>query len=113
MMLYLVQVGAVFVVRGRPHTGDTVVSELFPPNSGCLKNWAGPLLSFTWNVIMPITLVVSNLNNMLILLLLYFIYKIYFINRYWVVRYLNLVVFEIYMFIKKQEVNIGQYGQDN
>ncbi|XP_044008403.1 uncharacterized protein LOC122852579 isoform X1 [Aphidius gifuensis] len=58
MMLYLVQVGAVFVVRGRPHTGDTVVSELFPPNSGCLKNWAGPLLSFTWNVIMPITLVV-------------------------------------------------------
>lgn len=61
MVLYLIQIGAVFIVRGRPHTGDVVVGELFPPNSGgCLRHWAGPLLSFIWNVVMPITLVVSN-----------------------------------------------------
>jgi solute carrier family 6 (neurotransmitter transporter) len=62
MVLYLVQVGAVFAVRGRPHTGEAVVAELFPPTGRCLKYWAGPLLSFTWNVVLPITLMVSFLN---------------------------------------------------
>ena len=58
MVLYLVQVGAVFAVRGRPHTGETVVAELFPPTGRCLRYWAGPLLSFTWNVVLPVALMV-------------------------------------------------------
>lgn len=60
MVLYLVQLGAVFAVRGRPHTGDAVVTELFPPGGGCLRYWAGPLLSFTWNVVLPIMLMVRS-----------------------------------------------------
>ena len=61
MVLYLVQVAAVFAVRGRPHTGEAVVAELFPPTGSCLRYWAAPLLSFTWNVVLPITLMVSPL----------------------------------------------------
>lgn len=60
IVLYLIQVAAVFAVRGRPHTGEAVVAELFPPTGRCLRYWAGPLLSFTWNVILPVTLMVIN-----------------------------------------------------
>ncbi|KAF7383419.1 hypothetical protein HZH66_012769 [Vespula vulgaris] len=62
MVLYLVQVGAVFAVRGRPHSGEAVVAELFPPTGRCLRHWAGPLLSFTWNVILPVTLMVLSIT---------------------------------------------------
>ncbi|XP_057342095.1 uncharacterized protein LOC130678700 isoform X2 [Microplitis mediator] len=62
IILYLVQVGAVFAVRGRPHTGEAVVAELFSPTGRCLKHWAGPLLSFTWNVILPIMLMVLSIT---------------------------------------------------
>ncbi|EZA52251.1 Sodium- and chloride-dependent glycine transporter, partial [Ooceraea biroi] len=62
IVLYLVQVGAVFAVRGRPHTGDAVVTELFPPTGRCLRYWAGPLLSFTWNVVLPVTLMVLSIT---------------------------------------------------
>ncbi|KAL7293589.1 hypothetical protein TKK_0012677 [Trichogramma kaykai] len=61
IVLYLVQVIAVFAVRGRPHTGDMVVTELVP-NYGCLKYWAGPLLSFTWNVILPIAMMIMSIT---------------------------------------------------
>ncbi|XP_032688145.1 uncharacterized protein LOC116852173 isoform X2 [Odontomachus brunneus] len=62
IILYLIQVGAVFAVRGRPHTGEAVVAELFPPTGRCLRYWAGPLLSFTWNVILPVTLLVLTIT---------------------------------------------------
>ncbi|XP_067212296.1 uncharacterized protein bdg isoform X2 [Linepithema humile] len=62
IILYLIQIGAVFAVRGRPHTGEAVVAELFPSTGRCLKYWAGPLLSFTWNVILPITLIVLSIT---------------------------------------------------
>ncbi|XP_076279550.1 uncharacterized protein LOC143208743 isoform X2 [Lasioglossum baleicum] len=62
MILYLVQVGAVFAVRGRPHSGEAVVAELFPPTGRCLRHWAGPLLSFTWNVVLPVILMVLGIT---------------------------------------------------
>ncbi|XP_015188524.1 PREDICTED: uncharacterized protein LOC107072804 isoform X2 [Polistes dominula] len=62
MVLYLIQVAAVFAVRGRPHSGEAVVAELFPPTGRCLRHWAGPLLSFTWNVILPVTLMVLSIT---------------------------------------------------
>lgn len=61
IVLYLMQVGAVFAVRGRPHTGEAVVAELFPPTGRCLRYWAGPLLSFIWNVVLPVTLMVNSI----------------------------------------------------
>lgn len=61
-IIYMVLVSAVFMVRGRPYSGDSVVTALFQPDShACLTQWAGPLLSFTWNVVLPVALVVSNL----------------------------------------------------
>ncbi|XP_014488477.1 PREDICTED: uncharacterized protein LOC106751810 isoform X2 [Dinoponera quadriceps] len=62
VVLYLIQIAAVFAVRGRPHTGEAVVAELFPPTGRCLRYWAGPLLSFTWNVILPVTLLVLSIT---------------------------------------------------
>ncbi|XP_077255716.1 sodium-dependent transporter bedraggled isoform X1 [Temnothorax americanus] len=62
IVLYLMQIAAVFAVRGRPHTGEAVVAELFPPTGRCLRYWAGPLLSFTWNVILPVTLMVLSIT---------------------------------------------------
>ncbi|XP_020300581.1 uncharacterized protein LOC109864096 isoform X2 [Pseudomyrmex gracilis] len=61
IVLYLVQIGAVFAVRGRPHTGEAVVAELFPPTGRYLRYWAAPLLSFIWNVVLPVTLFVLSI----------------------------------------------------
>ncbi|XP_070170199.1 uncharacterized protein [Polyergus mexicanus] len=62
IVLYLTQIGVVFAVRGRPHTGEAVVAELFPPTGHCLRYWAGPLLSFIWNVVLPVTLMVLSIT---------------------------------------------------
>lgn len=59
-IVLLMQIMAVFLVRGRPYSGDTIVTALFNQNShSCLISWAPPLLSFTWNVILPVALTVT------------------------------------------------------
>ncbi|KAG5900530.1 hypothetical protein JTB14_022837 [Gonioctena quinquepunctata] len=59
VIVVLLQILAVFMVRGRPYSGDTVVTALFYQNSHpCLSSWAPALLSFTWNVILPVALMV-------------------------------------------------------
>lgn len=59
VFVYLMQVIAVFMVRGRPYSGDTVVTALFVESVGtCVQSWLAPLLSFTWNVILPVALMV-------------------------------------------------------
>jgi hypothetical protein len=66
MVLYLIEILVVFVVRGRPYSGETVVATLFSHSAGCLHTWAAPLLVFTWNVILPIALVVSCSTSRLV-----------------------------------------------
>ncbi|GJQ74572.1 hypothetical protein Trydic_g21433 [Trypoxylus dichotomus] len=59
ILVILLQIVAVFMVRGRPYSGDTVVTALFKPTThSCLLNWAPALLSFTWNVVLPVVLMV-------------------------------------------------------
>ncbi|XP_075227667.1 sodium-dependent transporter bedraggled isoform X2 [Lycorma delicatula] len=58
MLLYLAELVAVFVVRGRPYSGETVVATLFSRASLCVQTWVAPMLSFTWNVILPTILLV-------------------------------------------------------
>lgn len=60
MLLYLTELIAVFMVRGRPYSGETVVATLFIKAGQWFQNWAAPLLSFTWNVILPVLLMVRN-----------------------------------------------------
>ncbi|XP_044738253.1 sodium-dependent transporter bedraggled isoform X2 [Chrysoperla carnea] len=63
-VLYMVFVSAVFMVRGRPYSGDSVVTALFTPGShACLVQWAAPLLSFIWNVVLPVALVVYCIST--------------------------------------------------
>lgn len=61
--LYLLQVTAVFLVRGRPYSGDTVVRAICPPRGPCVALWAGPLLAFVWNVVLPVALMVILLTK--------------------------------------------------
>ncbi|CAH0553029.1 unnamed protein product [Brassicogethes aeneus] len=64
ILIILLQIIAVFMVRGRPYSGDTVVTALFTPSSHpCLLSWAPPLLSFTWNVILPVALMILCIST--------------------------------------------------
>ncbi|XP_014258798.1 sodium- and chloride-dependent glycine transporter 1 isoform X2 [Cimex lectularius] len=58
MLLYLIELVAVFMVRGRPYSGETIVATLFTKASPWLQNWAAPILCFIWNVILPVVLMV-------------------------------------------------------
>ncbi|KAK9736610.1 Sodium:neurotransmitter symporter family [Popillia japonica] len=59
ILVILLQIVAVFMVRGRPYSGDTVVTAMFKATTqSCLLNWAPALLSFTWNVVLPVVLMV-------------------------------------------------------
>ncbi|BET01002.1 transporter [Nesidiocoris tenuis] len=62
VLLYLIEIMVVFMVRGRPYSGETVVSELFKKAGTSMRNWAAPLLSFTWNVILPVFLMIQTVN---------------------------------------------------
>lgn len=58
MILYLLEIAAIFVIRGRPYSGENVVTTLLNRGTGCLQVWAAPMLVFTWNVILPVALMV-------------------------------------------------------
>nr|CAD7409175.1 unnamed protein product [Timema cristinae] len=58
MILYLLEIAAVLFVRGRPYTGDVIVTALLPPETSCLTMWATPMLVFNWNVALPVGLMV-------------------------------------------------------
>lgn len=62
MVLYVAEILAVFMLRGRPCSGETVITTLFSKDSGCLKVWVSPILVFSWNVILPIVLMVGILQ---------------------------------------------------
>lgn len=60
ILIYLLQIIAVFMVRGRPYSGDVIVNALFMvPTRPCILSWVPALLAFTWNVILPVGLMVS------------------------------------------------------
>ncbi|KAJ8982729.1 hypothetical protein NQ317_019520 [Molorchus minor] len=64
IIVILLQIIAVFMVRGRPYSGDNVVTALFHSNHHpCLLSWAPALLSFTWNVILPVALMVLCIST--------------------------------------------------
>ena len=57
MDLYLALLFAVMVVRGKPYGAEQTVTVLFPKRV-CCSAWLGPLLAFTWNVVLPIALLI-------------------------------------------------------
>ncbi len=48
MVLYVFQLAAVFVIRGKPYSGENVASVLIRSSS---MYWIIPLLAFTWHVV--------------------------------------------------------------
>lgn len=61
ILVILLEIVAVFMVRGRPYSGDALVNALFMSQTRpCLLTWAPALLSFTWNVILPVGLMVTR-----------------------------------------------------
>lgn len=118
MFLYLVQVCAVFAVRGRPHSGEAVVAELFPPTGRCLRHWAGPLLSFTWNVVLPVILMVNFCTRMYGYtnsegLHMYTYTSLFYIDRYLASLSLKTLDFANFILIGALPGTIGRYGRDN
>jgi solute carrier family 6 (neurotransmitter transporter) len=57
MVLYFLQLVAVFIVRGAPYCGENIVTVLFS-GQGRLSKVLAPLISFVWNVVMPVALAV-------------------------------------------------------
>ena len=49
MVLYLVQLFAVLVVRGKPYGAEQVVAAVL--GSGGCSGWLAPLLAFTWSLV--------------------------------------------------------------
>lgn len=72
MILYLLEIGALFMVRGRPYSGETVVATLFSQANHHLQVWMAPMLSFDWNIVVPVALIVSVVE--------FIIFLFYFIN---------------------------------
>jgi solute carrier family 6 (neurotransmitter transporter) len=58
MVLYLLELVAVFIVRGAPYCGENIVTVIFTGPSKLTAIFA-PLLSFIWNVILPVAMLVS------------------------------------------------------
>ena len=50
MILYVMQLCAIFVVRGKPYSGEHVVSVLITKANFC-ASWLSPLLAFSWHVV--------------------------------------------------------------
>lgn len=60
------------MVRGRPYSGETVVATLFSQANHHLQVWMAPMLSFDWNIVVPVALIVSVVE--------FIIFLFYFIN---------------------------------
>ena len=58
MVLYMIQLFAVLVVRGKPYGAEQIVTVIFPKKA-CCSGMLGPLLAFTWNVVSH---VISRVN---------------------------------------------------
>lgn len=63
MIIQLVQLFAVLFVRGKPYSGQDIVSELMGGTANCRSLWQGPLTSFTWNIIVPVGLLVLSISS--------------------------------------------------
>ena len=50
MILYVMQLCAIFVIRGKPYSGEQVVSVLITKANFC-ASWLSPLLAFSWHVV--------------------------------------------------------------
>ena len=63
MIIHVVQIAAVLIVRGRPYNGESIVAVLIKGPKGCLANWAVPMLTFSWSVVLPIGLLVLAVSS--------------------------------------------------
>ncbi|CAG7659297.1 unnamed protein product [Allacma fusca] len=62
MVLYLLELVAVFIVRGAPYCGENIVTVLIT-GPGKLMAILAPLVSFVWNVILPVAMLVLSIAS--------------------------------------------------
>ncbi|KAL0275503.1 UNVERIFIED_CONTAM: hypothetical protein PYX00_003332 [Menopon gallinae] len=58
LLLTIIEICAVLMIRGRPYTGENISIVLFGKSTNCMSLCAIPMLTFSWNVIMPVALLV-------------------------------------------------------
>merc|ERR1719510_784614 len=59
MVLYVLQLCAIFVIRGKPYSGEQVASVLIT-KAHCCSSALIPLLAFSWHVISPVGLIILS-----------------------------------------------------
>ena len=62
MVLYVMQLCAIFVIRGKPYSGEQVVSVLITKANFC-ASWLSPLLAFSWHVVRIISWLIFRTQN--------------------------------------------------
>jgi len=59
MILYLILIVVVLVVRGRPYGAEQLVTLIFKKGAFA-TGWCGPMLAFTWSVVLPLSLLIMS-----------------------------------------------------
>ena len=59
MVLYVLMMFAVFVIRGKPYSGEKVAGVLLKPKSW-LSSVTSSALAFSWNVVRPLLVAVRT-----------------------------------------------------
>ena len=50
-MLYVLMLSAMFIIRGKPYSGENICNVLISPVANCLANVLTSTLAFSWNVV--------------------------------------------------------------
>ena len=51
MVLYVLMLSAMFIIRGKPYSGENICTVLISPVANCLANVLTSTLAFSWNVV--------------------------------------------------------------
>ena len=51
MVLYVLMLSAMFIIRGKPYSGENICTVLISPMANCIANILTSTLAFCWNVV--------------------------------------------------------------
>ena len=51
MVLYVLMLSAIFIIRGKPYSGENICSVFVRPATNCFANMVTSTLAFCWNVV--------------------------------------------------------------
>ena len=64
-MLYVLMLSAMFIIRGKPYSGENICTVLISPVANCLANVLTSTLAFSWNVVSSSDLLIKTRSTAL------------------------------------------------